>query len=305
MDAMTSDDSEELLEKAIDFHGRLGPFLVLGIKMGLIGSKELGVKDLKCDVENPEDPFVNWLIDGIKVSTGCSPEVKRGKELVVNFTNQKGKSVAIRLKKELGNEILENCKKKSVDEVAYDVLNTPDQQLFAIKRGYPIVTGRRLLALAGIMAALANILSYPPFAIPLMIGPFESSIHFTQLAIFLCGVLAGPIAGLVTGAVGGIFMAATKIPFIIGGLAILGCASGILSKKVRPAFAGFLAWCVQAPYVVVTDYFWFTSIVRTPPSVATTVLAGIMVKLTLEALICSVLVEILVSYIRRSGILVS
>ena len=116
----------------------------------------------------------------------------------------------------------------------------------------------KFLAFIALMAALANILSMPPFAIPIVFGGFEASIHFFQLAIFLAGILAGSYGGLLAGAVGGLFMGVTRIPFIIGGIAILGGSVGFFSKRVRPVFAGIFAWLVQAPYVVVTDYIWFT-----------------------------------------------
>ncbi len=161
--------------------------------------------------------------------------------------------------------------------------------LLAARRRHRPMRGSRRLMLVGVMAALANILSY--IAVPLTIGPFESSIHFLQLPIFVCGVLAGPLAGLLAGAIGGLFMA-TKIPFIVGGIAILGCAAGLFAKKVRPFLAGILAWGVQAPYVLVTDYLWFTLFLNNAPIAAWSMVSTIMIKLTVEAVICSFLAEI-------------
>lgn len=160
----------------------------------------------------------------------------------------------------------------------------------------------KVLTFAALMAALANILSVPPIAIPIALGTFETSIHFSQLPIFISGILAGPASGLITGAVGGLYMSFTKIPFIVGGLAILGCAAGLLAKKLRPFFAGILAWCVQAPYVLVTDYVWFALFMQRPQTVVCMILTPIMVKLTIEAVICSFLAQILIRYIKRTGI---
>jgi formylmethanofuran dehydrogenase subunit E len=67
--------SDVLEERCIEFHGHGGPFMVIGLKMGLLALKRLnafGWFDLKCKV------FVNWsppdscVIDGIQVSTGCT-----------------------------------------------------------------------------------------------------------------------------------------------------------------------------------------------------------------------------------------
>jgi len=160
----------------------------------------------------------------------------------------------------------------------------------------------KILTFAALMAALANILSVPPMAIPIALGTFETSVHFSQLPIFISGILAGPASGLITGAVGGLYMSFTKIPFVVGGLAILGCAAGLLAKKLRPLFSGILAWCVQAPYVLATDYVWFAIFMQRPQTVVWMLLTPIMVKLTIEAIISSALAEICVRYIKRTGI---
>jgi len=160
----------------------------------------------------------------------------------------------------------------------------------------------KILTFAALMAALANILSVPPIAIPATVGTFETSIHFSQLPIFISGILAGPAAGLIAGAVGGLYMSFMKIPFIIGGLAILGYTSGLFAKKLRPFFSGILAWCVQAPYVVITDYVWFTLFLQKPQTAAWIIITPIMIKLTIEAIVCSVLAEILIHFIKKAGI---
>jgi len=152
------------------------------------------------------------------------------------------------------------------------------------------------------MAALSNVLSIEPFAIPITISSFSSKIHFTQLPIFISGILAGPWAGLFTGAIGGLYMGFTMIPFIIGGLALLGASTGLFAKKLRPFLSAILAWGVQAPYVFLTDYIWFTSSRLMPSSAAIAVISTILIKLTVEAIIASVLVEILIPYIKRAGL---
>lgn len=160
----------------------------------------------------------------------------------------------------------------------------------------------KVLAFVAVMAALANVMSVPPLAIPLQLAEFTSSLHFFQLAIFLCGILAGPWAGLLCGAVGGLYMAVTKIPFIIGGIAILGGAVGLFAKRVRPVFACLLAWIVQAPYVLIMDYVWFTLFVGRSSAIALAIITPIMINLTLQAIICAILAEIIIRYLKRAGV---
>jgi uncharacterized membrane protein len=160
----------------------------------------------------------------------------------------------------------------------------------------------KTIAFIAIMAALANVMSLPPLAIPLQIGGYTSAIHFFQLAIFICGIIAGPYAGLLSGAVGSLYMGITRIPFVIGGIAILGFTVGLFAKKVRPVFAGLLAWMVQAPYVLVTDYIWFTLFVGNSSTTAWAIIAPIMINLTLQSVICAVLADIIIRYLKRTGV---
>ena len=160
----------------------------------------------------------------------------------------------------------------------------------------------KTVAFVALMAALANVMSVPPLAIPIPLGAFTSSVHFSQLAIFLCGILAGPWAGVIGGAVGSLYMGMTKIPFVIGGIAILGGSVGLFAKKVRPAFAGLLAWLVQAPYILVTDYVWFTLFVGNSSAIAWGLVTPIMINLALQAPVCAVLADIIIYYVKRAGI---
>lgn len=160
----------------------------------------------------------------------------------------------------------------------------------------------KIIAFIAIMAALANVMSLPPLAIPIQIGGYTSAIHFFQLSIFICGIIAGPYAGLLSGAVGSLYMGISRIPFIIGGIAILGFTAGLFAKKVRPAFAGLLAWLVQAPYVLVTDYIWFTLFVGNSSTAAWAIITPIMINLTLQSVICAILADIIIYYLKRTGV---
>ena len=97
---------------------------------------------------------------------------------------------------------------------------------------------------------------------------------------------------------------ATGIPFIILGLAILGFSAGFLAHRLkrRPLVSSFFAWCIQAPYVFVTDYVWFVFTRLMPSSVALTVVTTILINLTIEAIVASIIATTVVHYIKRSGI---
>lgn len=66
--------SEDLLHRAISFHGHGGPFLVVGLQMGLAALRMLeasGLFDLCCSVKLRSPPD-SCVIDGIQFSTGCT-----------------------------------------------------------------------------------------------------------------------------------------------------------------------------------------------------------------------------------------
>jgi uncharacterized membrane protein len=164
----------------------------------------------------------------------------------------------------------------------------------------------KVITVAAMMATLANLLSAEPLTIPFVIGPFTSKIHFTQLPIFISAALLGPIAGFLTGAIGGLYMSYTVgIPFVMGGLAILGFSAGFLAHRfaLRPLLSSFFAWCIQAPYVFITDYLWFVYSRFMPSSIALTVITTILITLTIEAIIASVIATMIVHYIQRTGMI--
>jgi len=65
-----------LLEEAEAFHSHLGPFLVLGLKAGLLALRQLGAEQgestLRAEVELPYRVPISCLLDGVQFSTGCT-----------------------------------------------------------------------------------------------------------------------------------------------------------------------------------------------------------------------------------------
>jgi len=140
----------------------------------------------------------------------------------------------------------------------------------------------RFVASTAILSAVAVVLSAlsVPFA-------FGVRIHFFQVAVMLAGVIGGPVSGLVTGGVAGVYTAALMSnPTIVFGNAILGLFTGIFVRKMRPVLAGILAWVlIQAPYLYLSE----TYILNVPGSVMQTIL----ITLTVEDIVCAVITDVL------------
>jgi len=83
-------------------------------------------------------------------------------------------------------------------------------------------------------------------------------IHFFQLAILLGAYFFGPVGGGIAGMAGslaGALMMAN--PYLIVGNVILGTATGGFARwGFRPLFAIWLAFFLQLPWLIISDYFF-------------------------------------------------
>ncbi|MBS7606247.1 formylmethanofuran dehydrogenase [Candidatus Bathyarchaeota archaeon] len=134
-----SDDiTSILLEDAVKFHGHLGPFLILGLKAGLLSNKVLGKDYFKTRVivETRLKPPYSCFIDGIQVATGCTMgkgniEIRDGNPIYVRFVKN-GRVLEMRLKK----EVLEDLKGMRTEEdsrrKALEIICKPTNELFDI-----------------------------------------------------------------------------------------------------------------------------------------------------------------------------
>lgn len=135
------------IKKAEEFHGHLGPFLVIGVRMGLIGVKKLEVKEnseklritamLKYQV-----PF-SCVVDGIQVATKCT--LGNQKLTLINssgiraeFELQQREKVTVtvnptafnRLKSRL---LSENVSQEETEKLAHMIASMPEEELFTIE----------------------------------------------------------------------------------------------------------------------------------------------------------------------------
>lgn len=68
-------DVRELFAFGVRLHGHPGPFLALGIRMGLLALRLLGspgYRGITAEVETGKKPPLSCLVDGVQVATGCT-----------------------------------------------------------------------------------------------------------------------------------------------------------------------------------------------------------------------------------------
>ena len=69
-----SEKGKELLERLEDFHGHLGPYLVVGWRMGKTANEKLGKApfEMKSRVKTGGKTPLSCIVDGVQFSTGCT-----------------------------------------------------------------------------------------------------------------------------------------------------------------------------------------------------------------------------------------
>ena len=91
------------LQAAKAFHGHLGPYVVLGIRLGKALVRELSPRPyfgLEVAVKGPTKPPPRCVLDGLQLSTGCTfgkgnITLEKGDHVVVTGTNtDTGQSIA-------------------------------------------------------------------------------------------------------------------------------------------------------------------------------------------------------------------
>jgi formylmethanofuran dehydrogenase subunit E len=132
---------EELERRAVEFHGHGGPFMTVGLRMGLYALERLDCRgwfDLSCRVALRWRPPDSCVIDGIQSSTGCTMgkhniEVVEGEGVSATFTS-KDKSLTLTLRNEALDEIKSELEdEEAVHEVMMWLGEAATEELFEVR----------------------------------------------------------------------------------------------------------------------------------------------------------------------------
>ncbi|MDH7477849.1 MAG: formylmethanofuran dehydrogenase subunit E family protein [Candidatus Bathyarchaeota archaeon] len=130
------------VKEAEKFHGHLGPFLVLGVRMGETAKKILKTANLQVVAKLPLSTPFSCVLDGIQVATQCTIGNQKlkiensSKEISADFQcvkTHKKLTIAI------NSKITEALTKKfsegaSNEELAWEIARTSEDQLFIVKK---------------------------------------------------------------------------------------------------------------------------------------------------------------------------
>ena len=135
----------DLVRKAAEFHGHLGPFLVIGVRVGLIGLRELGIEkndgNLRITAMLRDSVPFSCTIDGIQVATKCTVGNKK-----LNLIDSQGIAAEFELPhrekltvavnpatfNRLRSRLLEDAPPEETRKLARMVASMPEEELFII-----------------------------------------------------------------------------------------------------------------------------------------------------------------------------
>jgi len=138
---------DTILKKAAEFHGHLGPFLVIGVRMGLIGVRELKAKENNNELRvtamlKYSVPF-SCVIDGIQVATKCTIGNQKLKlidssGITVEFELQQREKVTVTVNPTTFNRLKNRLLSKKVPQeetqkLAHMIASMPEEELFTIE----------------------------------------------------------------------------------------------------------------------------------------------------------------------------
>jgi len=142
-----SQDLASILRRAEDFHGHFGPFLVVGVRAGIIALRELQTskenKSLRAVVSLVYSVPYSCILDGIQLSTGCTIGNKRLRfeesptfsiELEDPGNGKVTVSIPSKAVDELKQELAKDLPTKDLERLAHEVASTAEEELFLIDR---------------------------------------------------------------------------------------------------------------------------------------------------------------------------
>jgi formylmethanofuran dehydrogenase subunit E len=139
-------DIQQFIERAAKFHGHLGPFLVIGVRMGEIAKRHLDVDEknsrgLQASIKTPLSTPFSCVIDGIQATTSCTVGNQKLKieesigEITGRFKLQgSDKTVKISVNPKVARNLTEEMGKGADSEqLAAKIAHLKEEQLFVLE----------------------------------------------------------------------------------------------------------------------------------------------------------------------------
>ena len=127
--------------RAAEFHTHLGPFLVVGLRMGRVITSALGDEPYAIHIRahtGPKPPY-SCAADGLQCSTPCTVgngglEVTDRRDMVAE-AERDGRRIVVRLRADIFEGIERDCTLENQERYAMRLWGAPDEELFEIEEG--------------------------------------------------------------------------------------------------------------------------------------------------------------------------
>lgn len=132
---------DSVINRARELHGHLGPFLVIGVRIGEFAKKKLK-GNMEALIKVPMVTPLSCIIDGIQASTQCTVGNKRllieesEKEITAHFKLQRSKrAVKIYVKPQLVEELKQKLSQGVAnEELACKVVRMLENEIFTVEK---------------------------------------------------------------------------------------------------------------------------------------------------------------------------
>ena len=131
----------ELPEELADlqrFHGHLGVYVTVGLRMGAIGKRRFGhYKGLRAIVQSAPEPPMRCVLDGVQFSSGCTMGkgnivLESGSEPAASFEKD-GRRLSITLRRGWKERIDREMSKEKELEQSLFYFEIPEAELFELR----------------------------------------------------------------------------------------------------------------------------------------------------------------------------
>jgi formylmethanofuran dehydrogenase subunit E len=136
-----------LIENAAKLHGHLGPFLVIGVRMGDLAKRHLKVDDkssprLEVSIKTPLSTPFSCVIDGIQASTSCTVGNRKlkiensTKEIAACFRLQNSqRTTKLSVNPKIVETLIsEMSKGANTEHLAAKIAHMQEEQLFVLEK---------------------------------------------------------------------------------------------------------------------------------------------------------------------------
>nr|AGF93073.1 formylmethanofuran dehydrogenase subunit E region [uncultured organism] len=131
-------NNKKTLKKLANFHGHLGPYIIVGYKMGILANEKLGKNpfDKKATAKTGRETPLSCIIDGIQFASGCTlgkgnVSIEQEKKPEATFHNQ-NKKLETKLKPNI-HEKIKSADEDQLEETAREIFKQKPKDILELQ----------------------------------------------------------------------------------------------------------------------------------------------------------------------------